>query len=172
MFYQQFSRNGEHLANLFEHPELIVNKVASAIKKHFPECDCIAGNAGISSAAVVMPIALKMKKPFVFARTKKSHSHARCVGHTGVFTKGGRSKRFSNIVVIDDFMETGTSLTDTVGHISEYLYVVPAGIVLYSGVCPPQSVSRKNRLKTEEGEFVWKSASQKISHIPIVTFRS
>jgi adenine/guanine phosphoribosyltransferase-like PRPP-binding protein len=130
--------NNTYFKDLFIRPDILVNRLAKAIKKEFPTCDGIVASSGLSGAAIVVPVAMKLKMRFAFVRIKKSHSFEKVEGHC----------RIRNPVIIDDFIETGKTMKNTI-NILMAAGKPPCGIICYGE-------HSKKRYRTYKREFSFK----------------
>ena len=113
--------SSNYLSPLFLRPASVINKTAALIKKNFPDCDGIIVSAGFSGSSIVIPVALKLKKKFAIVRTKKTHSSNKIEG----------CQRINKYVIIDDFIETGTTLDKIIFRVDTDYTADLQGIVLY-----------------------------------------
>jgi len=115
----------KYLDRLFSEPKYVVDAMCRIIRKEFPECGGIVTADGISGVSIIMPLALKLKKPYAIVRLKKgSHSHLKVEGHRNI----------DNYVFVDDFIGSAKTLRRTCATIYSWNRSRPCGAVLYCGL--------------------------------------
>ena len=91
-----------YFKDLLERPDKVIVRVASAVKRRFPECNGLVTSDGISGTAIIVPVALKLKLPFcIVRRGNRSHSFDSIVGQIGPRL---------DMVFIDDFIDSGATI--------------------------------------------------------------